>query len=164
MDDTTLLKMLEARFQQHPLLASADLGLTVEHGVAVISGFSADGSVKAVAQLVAAEMPGVRAITNEIETAVGETWQYIDCRIAKKACDLLQWNSLVPAAFRLRVEHARLSIYGRAASYEELLAIGSVLREFSGALSIDNHLMIPGGLDGEPESRPSGPTPCQASG
>lgn len=163
MDDTTLLKMLEARFQQHPLLASAELGLTIEDGVATISGYSADGSVKAVAQLVTAEMPGVRAITNEIETAVGESWQYLDCRIAKKACDILQWNSLVPAAFRLRVEHARLSIFGRAASYEELLAIGNVLREFSGALSIDNHLMIPGGLDGEPESRP-GPMRCQASG
>ena len=160
MDDATLLKMLTSRFQRHPLLASAKLGIMVDDGIAVLSGYAANGAVKAVAELVALDMPGVRAIANEIETSADETWRYIDCRIAKKACDLLEWNSLVPEAFRLRVEQARLSIFGLVAGDSELRAIGAILREHSGARSIDNHLVVAPGTNEGPEPDPRAECLC----
>lgn len=142
MDDPTLLLMLNARFQRHPLLSQAKLGVAIEEGVAILSGYATDGSIKAVAELVALDMPGVRAVVNEIETSQDETWRYVDCRIAKKACDLLEWNSLTPYGLRIRVEHGRLAIFGSVESQERLQAISAVLGEFSGAKSLDNNLKV----------------------
>ena len=137
MDDRSVLNLLAARFQRHPLLASAKLGISIEDGVAVLSGYAGSGAVKAVAELVAMEMPGVRAVANEIETSADETWRYVDCRIAKKACDLLEWNSLTPRDFRMKAEHGRLSVFGQVDTQERHDAISSILREFSGAKSVD---------------------------
>ena len=142
MDDPTVLTMLTARFQRHPLLSGAKLGISVEDGVAVLSGYAADGAVKAVAELVTMEMPGVRAVANEIETSQDETWRYVDCRIAKKACDLLEWNSLTPRELRIRVEHGCLSIFGQVYNEEQFAAVTSILQEFSGAKSMNNNLRI----------------------
>ena len=142
MDDPTVLRMLTARFQRHPLLSSAKLGISIEDGVAVLSGFAAHGAAKAVAELVAMEMPGVRAVANEIETSEGETWRYVDCRIAKKACDLLEWNALTPTDLRIRVEHGRLSVFGHIETRERFDAMSSILREFSGAKSLDIHVRV----------------------
>lgn len=142
MDDSTLLKMLCARFERHPLLAAAKLGISLEDGIAVLSGYTGNGAVKAVAELVAIEMPGVRALVNEIETSEDETWRYVDCRIAKKACDLLEWNSLTPRDLRLKVEHGRLSIFGQVDTQDVFKAVCMILREHSGARSIDNHLKV----------------------
>lgn len=151
MDDPTVLKILTARFQRHPLLADAKLGISVEDGVAVLSGYAADGAVKAVAELVTLEMPGVRAVANEIETSEDETWRYVDCRIAKKACDLLEWNALMPQDLRIRVEHGRLTIFGCVEDRQWLAAVSSILQEFSGARSIDNHLRIISSANDEAE-------------
>lgn len=142
MDDPTVLTMLTARFQRHPLLSRAKLGISVEDGVAVLSGYASDGAVKAVAELVAMETPGVRAVANEIETSQDETWRYVDCRIAKKACDLLEWNALTPRELRIRVEHGCLSIFGQVDNEEQFAVVTSILREFSGAKSMNNNLRI----------------------
>jgi osmotically-inducible protein OsmY len=142
MDDPTVLAMLTVRFQSHPLLSGAKLGISVEDGVAVLSGYTSDGAVKAVAELVTMEMPGVRAVANEIETARDETWRYVDCRIAKKACDLLEWNSLTPRDLRIRVEHGCLSIFGQVDNEEQFAVVTSTLQEFSGAKSMNNNLRI----------------------
>lgn len=142
MDDPTVLKMLTARFQRHPLLSAAKLGISIEDGVAVLSGFVADGAAKAVAELVTLETPGVRAVANEIETSHEETWRYVDCRIAKKVCDVLEWNALTPKDLRIRVEHGRLSIFGQVDTRERFDAVFSILREFSGANSIDMHVRV----------------------
>jgi osmotically-inducible protein OsmY len=151
VDDQTVLKMLTARFQRHPLLSAAKLGISIEDGVAVLSGYTADGAVKAVAELVTMEMPGVRAVANEIETSKDETWRYVDCRIAKKACDLLEWNSLTPRELRIRVEHGCLSIFGQVDNEERLGAVASILREFSGAKSMNNNLRIATSADDNAE-------------
>lgn len=151
MDDQTVLKMLTARFLRHPLLSVAKLGISIEDGVAVLSGYAADGAVKAVAELVAMEMPGVRAVANEIETAQDETWRYVDCRIAKKACDLLEWNSLTPRELRIRVEHGCLSVFGLVDNEERRGAVASILREFSGARSMNNNLKIAASVDDNAE-------------
>jgi len=142
MDDPNLLMMLNARFQRHPLLSPAKLGVAVEEGVAILSGYATDGSIKAVAELVALDMPGVRAVANEIETSEDETWRYVDCRIAKTACDLLEWNSLTPYGLKIRVEHGRLAIFGSVETQERLQAVSSILGEFSGAKSLDNNLKV----------------------
>jgi osmotically-inducible protein OsmY len=142
MDDATLLRGLTARFERQPLLATAKLGISVEDGVAVLSGYTGEGATKAVAELTAMEMPGIRAVVNEIETTAEETWRYVDCRIAKKACDLLEWNALTPANLRIRVEHGRLSIFGCVAGDDHFRVISMILADFSGARSIDNHLKI----------------------
>ena len=73
MDDLTILNLLNARFQRHPLLSAAKLGVAIEDGVAVLSGFAANGAAKAIGELIALETPGVRAVANEIETSEGET-------------------------------------------------------------------------------------------
>lgn len=142
MDDATVLTMLIARFQRHPLLSSAKLGISIEDGVAVLSGYAADGAVKAIAELVTMEVPGVRAVANEIETLEGETWRYVDCQIAKKACDLLEWNGLAPSNLRIKVEHGCLSIFGDVCDSQRSSTIGAILQEFSGAISINNNLRI----------------------
>lgn len=142
MDDHGLLIALNDRFQHHPILASAKLGTSVEDGVVVLSGYTAEGAIKAVAELVALEMPGVRAVANEIETAAEETWRYVDCQIAKKACDLLEWNSLVLRNLRIRVVHGCLSLFGAVENEERLETVSSILREFSGASELDNHLKV----------------------
>jgi len=142
MDDATVLAMLTVRFQRHPLLCEAKLGISVEDGVAVLSGYTSDGAVKAVAELVTMEMPGVRALANEIETSQEQTWRYVDCRIAKKACDLLEWNALTPRELRIRVEQGCLSIFGQVDNEEQFAAVASILHEFSGAKSMHNNLSI----------------------
>lgn len=151
MDDPNLLLMLNASFQRHPLLSPAKLGVSVEDGEAILSGYATDGSIKAVAELVALDTPGVRAVANEIETSEDETWRYVDCRIAKKACDLLEWNSLTPSGLRIKVEHGRLSIFGSVENQECLQAVSMILAEFSGARSLDNHLREEPGTWAEPE-------------
>lgn len=40
--------------------------------------------------MVAVETLGIRSVANEIETAEDETNRYVDCRMAKKARDLLE--------------------------------------------------------------------------
>jgi osmotically-inducible protein OsmY len=142
MDDMTVLKLLIIRFQRHPLLSAAKFGIAIEDGVAVLSGFAVNGASKAIAELVAFETPGVRAVANEIETSEDETWRYVDCKVAKKACDLLDWNALTPKNLRVRVERGRLSVFGEVESQGSCDAVTSILREFSGAKSVETHLKV----------------------
>lgn len=142
MEDAKLLTLLTAQFMRHPLLGPAKLGIAVEDRVAVLSGFAGQGCIKAIAELVALETPGIRAVANEIETTEDETWRYVDCKIAKKACDLMEWNSLTPADLRVRAEHGRLAIFGRVDTQERFDAITTILTRFSGARALDNNLVI----------------------
>ena len=142
MKDALLLRVLMDQFQEHPLLASAKLGISVEDGVVILSGYVADSSLKAVAELIALGSHGVKALANEIETVTDETWRYVDCQIARKTFDLLDWNGLSPENLRIKVERGRLSLFGVVDSLHKHQAISLVVEQFSGAKAIDNHIKV----------------------
>jgi hyperosmotically inducible protein len=125
-----------------PQVNSARVGVSVEGGVVTLTGHVGSYPEKCEAVLAARRVKGVYAIANEIEVRFPEERQIADDEIARRAADVLRWDSMLPPTVKVTVQHGLVMLSGRVEWYYQRLVAEENVRKLSGVKGIVNNITV----------------------
>jgi osmotically-inducible protein OsmY len=96
MNDRSLKQAIEDELEWEPSIDAEHIGVTAEDGVITLSGHVRTYAEKLAAENTARHVKGVRAIAQEIEIRFPNDKKISDDQIAKRALDIIAWDSTIP--------------------------------------------------------------------
>jgi BON domain len=97
MDDKGLREEVIRELEFEPSIDAAHIGVAVEKGIVTLSGHVSTLAEKAAAEEAVRRVRGVRALAQEIEVRSPSDKKTADDEIAKRAMDIISWDSTIPA-------------------------------------------------------------------
>jgi osmotically-inducible protein OsmY len=126
-----------------PSINAAHIGVAAENGVVTLSGHVSTYAEKTTAVAAARRVRGVRAIADEIEVRYPSGKKTADDEIAKRAVDILGWDTMVPSgAIQVTVRDGSLILTGKVDWYYQKKAAEDAVRKLSGVRGVINNIEI----------------------
>ena len=97
MGDLQLRQDVVDELEYEPSIDAAHIGVAVDKGVVTLTGHVATYAEKQAAIAAVRRIKGVRAIADEIEVRYPSDKKASDDEIAKRAIDILDWDTMVPS-------------------------------------------------------------------
>ena len=97
MGDLQLRQDVVDELEYEPSIDAAHIGVAVDKGVVTLTGHVASYAEKQAAIAAVRRIKGVRAIAEEIEVRYPSDKKASDDEIAKRAIDILDWDTMVPS-------------------------------------------------------------------
>jgi osmotically-inducible protein OsmY len=143
MNDMKLKKAVEEELEWEPSIDAEHIGVTAEDGVVTLSGHVRNYAQKLAAEAATRRVKGVRAIAEEIEVRFPEDRKLADDQIAKRALDVISWDSTIPKdAFQVKVQHGVVTLTGEADWHFQRDDAESAVRKLSGVKALINEIKI----------------------
>ena len=143
MSETFLRQVILEELEYEPSLDATHIGVSVEKGVVTLTGHVASFAQKQAAITAVRRINGVRAIAEEIEVRYPFEKKIADDEIAKRALDILGWDSTVPArAIQVLVRNGWVTLTGDVDWYFQKQAAEDDIRKLSGVHGIINNIAI----------------------
>lgn len=141
MTDKKLQKLVMEELEFEPSIDSADVGVLAEDGVVTLTGHVPSYVQKLAAERAAWRVRGVRAVVQNIVVRyAGEPTS--DEEIAKRAVELLKWDSTTPEGIRVTVNKGWLTLEGQVDWQFQRNAAESVLRKLRGVVGITDNITL----------------------
>ena len=96
MGDLQLRQNVVDELEYEPSVDAAHIGVAVDKGVVTLTGHVASYAEKQAAIAAVRRIKGVRAIAEEMEVRYPSGKKTSDDEIAKRAIDILDWDTMVP--------------------------------------------------------------------
>jgi osmotically-inducible protein OsmY len=113
MSDIQLRQNVLDELEFEPSIDAAHIGVTVDGGVVTLTGHLSSYAEKIAAEEAVRRVKGVRAIAEEIEVRYPGQKQTSDDEIAKRALNILQWDTFLPHEnIRLTVHKGLVTLTG----------------------------------------------------
>jgi osmotically-inducible protein OsmY len=126
-----------------PSINAAHIGVAAENGVVTLSGHVSTYAEKTTAVAAARRVRGVRAIADEIEVRYPSGKKTADDEIAKRAVDILGWDTMIPSgAIQVTVRDGSLILTGKVDWYYQKKAAEDAVRKLSGVRGVINNIEI----------------------
>ena len=126
-----------------PSVDAAHIGVAVEKDVVTLSGHVASYAEKVAAVTATRRIRGVRAIADEIEVRYPYDKKMPDDEIAKRAIDILEWDTVVPsAAVQVIVRGGWVTLTGTVDWQYQKKAAEECVRKLSGIQGVVNNIEI----------------------
>lgn len=126
-----------------PSVNAAHIGVAVDTGVATLSGHVESYAEKLAAVAATRRVRGVSAIADEIEVRYPSKKKTADDEIAKRAVDILGWDTRVPSgSIQITVRDGWITLSGKADWYYQKNAAEKDVRKLSGVHGIVNNIEI----------------------
>ena len=126
-----------------PSVEAAHIGVAVEKDVVTLSGHVASYAEKVAAVTATRRIRGVRAIADEIEVRYPYDKKMPDDEIAKRAIDILEWDTVVPsAAVQVIVRGGWVTLTGTVDWQYQKKAAEECVRKLSGIQGVVNNIEI----------------------
>ena len=143
MGDKQLRQMVMDELDYEPSIDAADIGVAAEGGVITLSGHVRSYAEKLAAEDAALRVHGVRGVADEIEIRFPNAPKTADDEIAKRALDILAWDSLVPAdQLQVTVSNGYLTLTGTVDWHYQRAAAESAVRKLSHIVGIENKIEL----------------------
>ena len=143
MNDMKLKQAVEAELEWEPSIDAGHIGVAAEDGVITLSGHVSSYAQKFTAEAAARRVKGVRAIAEEIEVRFPGDKKLADDQIAKRALDVITWNSTIPKdSFQVKVQNGIVTLSGDADWYYQRDDAESAVRKLSGVKALINEIKI----------------------
>ena len=143
MRDLDIRQRILDELEFEPSVNAAEIGVTVENGVATLSGRVHTLAEKLAADRAARRVYGVKAVAEEIEVRVPTTLVRTDTDIAQYALSVLGWNTEVPKdRIRLKVENGWVTMEGEVPWAFQRETAGRVLRYLPGVKGVTNLVTV----------------------
>jgi len=143
MSATRLRQDVLDELEFEPSINATNIGVAVEGGVATLSGYVESYAEKAAALAAARRVKGVRGIADEIAVRFPADKKTADDEIAKRAVDLLGWDTMVPSdSIQVLVRDGWVTLSGKTDWYYQKRAAEEDIRRLSGVLGVINNIDI----------------------
>jgi osmotically-inducible protein OsmY len=143
MLDKTLRQTIIDALDFDPGLDSADIGVAVENGVVTLTGHVPTFDEKLTAEDLVKRIKGVRGIAQEIEVRPAGTHRTADDEIAKRALNVIRWNTTIPDEhIQVKVQKGWVTLTGKVEWQYQKNAAASAVRGLSGVTGVSNMIEI----------------------
>jgi osmotically-inducible protein OsmY len=143
MSDKTLKHAVEEELDWEPSIDSEHIGVTVEDGVVTLSGHVSTYAEKFTAEKAAKRVKGVRAIAQEIEIRFPNDKKTSDDQIAKRALDIIAWDSTIPKdKVLVKVQNGFVTLSGEVDWFYQRDDAEHAVRKLAGVKGISNEIKI----------------------
>jgi osmotically-inducible protein OsmY len=118
MTDLQLRQDVLEELEYEPSVPAAHIGVAVDKGVVILSGHVSNYAEKTAAIAAVQRLKGVHAIADEIEVRFPSDKKISDDEIAKRAIDILGWNTMVPSgSIQVRIRDGLVTLSGSVEWY-----------------------------------------------
>jgi osmotically-inducible protein OsmY len=126
-----------------PSVNAAHIGVAVEGRVATLSGHVGSYAEKLAALAAVRRVRGVQAIADEIEVRYASNKKSSDDEIAKRAVDILGWDTVVPSgSIQVTVRDGWVTLSGDVDWFYQKKAAEDDVRKLTGVNGVVNNIMI----------------------
>ena len=143
MNDMNLKEDVMDALDFEPSIDANDIGVAVDRGIVTLTGHVPTYSQRLTAERVVTRIKGVRGLAQEIEVRPIGTHQTADDEIARRAADLLTWNTSVPKdSVKVKVADGYVTLLGKVEWNYQRNAAQSAVSGMSGVKSVSNQIEI----------------------
>lgn len=155
MNDIELRKNVTDELEFEPSIDAADIGVAAEHGVIRLTGHVSSYFQKLAAERATWRVKGVKAIAQDIDVRLPHEKKINDDEIAKRALDILSWNTAVPRnAVKVRVCGGWVTLTGMVTWNYQRKAAETEVRRLTGVLGVLNDIsLLPNPQEGDVRQR-----------
>lgn len=143
LSDKELTNQIVAALKREPSLDAAQIGVMVEDGVAVLTGYVRNYSEEWIAARTVGRVQGVRGVVDKLIIRLPEVSQRPDPEIERAAVAALHWNDLVPAdRIQVTVKDGVVTLQGEVDWHYQSDAALKAIRHITGVQRINNQLTL----------------------
>jgi osmotically-inducible protein OsmY len=126
-----------------PIVDAAHIGVTVDQNVVTLSGHVSSYAQKLAAIAAARRVKGVQGVADEIEVRHSSDARTSDDEIAKRAIDVLVWDSVVPGdAIKVTVHDGLVTLTGKVNWHYQRSSAERDVQRLSGVRGVVNNIEI----------------------
>jgi osmotically-inducible protein OsmY len=143
MTDRQLHQAILDEFEWDPSFNAAHIGVVVEKGVVTLTGHVSSYAEKIAAERAARCVQGVRGVAQDIEVRYPGDKQTADDQIAKRALDILAWNTTIPAdRIEITVQRGWVTLNGTVDWWYQRMDAEKAVRQLSGVTGLSNAILV----------------------
>jgi osmotically-inducible protein OsmY len=143
MDDKQLRRDVLSELDCEPSIESANIGVTVDHGLVTLLGHVPNFAQKQGAENVVKRIHGVRGVVQDIEVRPPADAMRADDEIAKRALSVLEWDITIPHdAIQLRIENGWITLSGEVDWDYQRSAADYAIGRLNGVLGVRNLIRL----------------------
>jgi osmotically-inducible protein OsmY len=143
MNDLEIRRDILDELEFDPSIDAATIGVSVENGVATLSGYVKSYAEKTAAEAVARRVKGVRAIAEEIDVRWSDQKRHADDEIAARALDIIAWDTALPdGAIDVKVQRGWVTLCGEVRWHFQRMAAENAVKKLGGVVGVTNTLTI----------------------
>jgi osmotically-inducible protein OsmY len=143
MSDLQLRKDVLDELEYEPSVNAAHIGVAVDKGIVTLSGHVSNYAEKTVAVTVVRRVKGVRAIADEVEVRYPSDKKTADDEIAKRAIDILSWDTMIPRdSIQVTVRDGLVTLSGNVDWYYQKTVAEEDVRKLSGVRDVIDNIEI----------------------
>ena len=141
MSDRTLKLAVEDELTWEPSIDAEHIGVTAEDGVVTLTGHVGSYTEKIIAERAAKRVKGVRAIAQEIEIRLPNDKKTSDDQIAKRALDIIAWDSTIPKdRVQVKVQGGFVTLTGQVDWHYQRTDAEYAVRKLEGIKGLSNEI------------------------
>jgi len=154
MGDLQLRQDVVDELEYEPSIDAAHIGVAVDKGVVTLTGHVATYAEKQAAIAAVRRIKGVRAIADEIEVRYTSDKKASDDEIAKRAIDILDWDTMVPSgSIQVMVHDGWITLTGSVDWHYQREQAEEDVRKLSGVRGVINTVEIKPSVQAEDVKR-----------
>lgn len=143
MTDKVLHQAVLDELEWDPSFNAAHIGVAVEDGVVTLTGHVGSYAEKVAAERAAKRVAGVRGVAQEIEVRYSSDKKTADDQIAKRALDILSWNTTIPKdRIQVSVQKGWVSLSGQVDWWYQRVDAENAVRRLSGVTGLSNAITV----------------------
>jgi len=143
MSDLQLRKDVLDELEYEPSVNAAHIGVAVDKGIVTLSGHASSYAEKITAVALVRRVKGVRAIADEVEVRYPSDKKTADDEIAKRAIDILSWDTMVPRdSIQVTVRDGLVALSGNVDWYYQKTVAEEDVRKLSGVRGVIDNIEI----------------------
>jgi osmotically-inducible protein OsmY len=140
--DADLKRDVTAELSWDPAVKSNAIGVAVKDSVVTLTGHLDSFGEKHAALRAAQRVAGVKAIALELDVKLAPDHKRSDTDIAASAETALKWNTLVPDAVQLTVDHGWVTLKGEVEWDYQRRSVEKAIRPLMGVVGISNEMRL----------------------
>ncbi len=143
MSDRALKQAVEDELKWEPSIDAEHIGVTAEDGVVTLTGHVGSYTEKIIAEKAAKRVKGVRAIAQEIEIRFPNDKKTSDDQIAKRALDIIAWDSTIPKdKVQIKVQGGFVTLSGEVDWHYQRTDAEYAVRKLEGIKGLSNEIKV----------------------
>src|SRR5690606_36139573 len=143
MNDGTLRRDIIDELDFEPSIDAADIGVAVENGIVTLTGHVPTYSQKVTVEDVVRRVKNVKGIAQEIEVRPIGSNRTADDEIAKRAVNILRWNTPIPeGTVQVKVQKGWVTLTGKVDWFYQKDSAARAVRDLAGVVGLPNQIEI----------------------